>query len=198
MYCFIHGLPTANHGSWNPETGEVDCRGKNFNSLAKAWAELYLGTEKIVWPTRVKMECVECRQERRRRCSIRSTDADNQASFQQTPFTEAPFAHPFKYPSGHAEQLWAIELAKSRKQRALWFAAYGKPNVKDQVKLRGERGDQRKEEWLMLPNAWTSGVPGLMPPGTGHTSSLHRHPRRSSAGERNLQERSRVATRLGT
>ena len=45
MYCFIHGCP-AKSGSWNAETGEVDCRGKNCTSLANAWAELYLGTEK--------------------------------------------------------------------------------------------------------------------------------------------------------
>ena len=163
MYCFIHGLPTANPGSWNPETGEVYCRGKNCNSLAKEWAELYLCTEKITCPARVEMECVECRQERKRRCSILSTDAGNQASFQRAPFTEAPFVHPFRYPSGHAPQLPAIEFAKSRKERVLWFAAYVKPNVKDKLQVHGERGEQRKEEWLMLPNARTSGVPGLMP-----------------------------------
>ena len=47
MICgFIHGLPTANPGSWNPETGKVERCGKNCNSLAKGLGAAVSGYRK--------------------------------------------------------------------------------------------------------------------------------------------------------
>ena len=158
----LHPWPA--HGeSWKLESrnGRSGMPRQELQIIGKGLGGAVSRGEKIKWPARVEFECVECRQERTRRCIILSTDADNQASFQQAPFTESPFVHPFRYPSGHAQQFLAIEFAKSHKQRVLWFVTYDKPNAKESLKLRGERGEQRKGEWLMLPNARTSGVPGL-------------------------------------
>ena len=123
------------------------------------------------------MECVECRQGRKRRCSILSTDADNQASFQQVPFTETPFVHHFRYPSGHAQQLWAIEFAKSRKQRVLWFVAYDKPNVKESLKLRGERGGTAQRRVADASKRMSPGTPEARALECISHSSLHCSPR---------------------
>ena len=163
MYCFIHGLPTRNPGSWNPSTDQVDCGNARCQTLAAEWETLYLGSAKVAWEVRVSLECATCQKERKRRCCVISTDEQNQARFREKPFTEAPYVHPFRYPSGHARQLRAIEFAKSHKRQLLWTTAYDKPQAKNDSKDQGERAEQRKEDWLQLPSARTSGIPGLLP-----------------------------------
>ena len=45
----------------------------------------------------------------------------------------------------------------------MWITAYDKPKKQDDAKFKGERLEQLKEEWLQLPSARTSGIPGLFP-----------------------------------
>ena len=66
------------------------------------------------------------------------------------PFTDAPYVHPCRYPSGHAQHLRAIAFAKENQQQLLWITAYDKPKRQDDAKFKGERLEQLKEEWLQL------------------------------------------------
>ena len=75
MYCFIHGLPTRNPGSWSPTDGVVTCGNARCRNLAsdkwpKMW-ERHLGGEN--WDYRRNLECAVCATERQRRCCIIST-----------------------------------------------------------------------------------------------------------------------------
>ena len=43
MYCFTHGLPTKNPGSWNPATNDVDCGEELCKTFAAKWEQELLG-----------------------------------------------------------------------------------------------------------------------------------------------------------
>ena len=118
---------------------------------------------KVTWQMRVGLECPICSAERERRCCIISTSDRNKDRYVQKPFTDAPYVHPFRFPSGHAQHLRAIAFAKENQQQLLWITAYDKPKKQDDAKFKGERLEQLKEEWLQLPSARTSGIPGLFP-----------------------------------
>ena len=163
MYCFTHGIPTKNPGSWNPTTGTVECGRVHCMALAAKWeAELLSPTHKP-WAERQAEECETCKAERKRRCNIISTSAENQERVKRAPFNTAAYVHPFRYPSAHAQQLRAIAFAKEKKQRLLWTTAYDKPHPEAAARLKGSRGEELKEEWLQLPVGRTSGIPGLFP-----------------------------------
>jgi hypothetical protein len=162
MYCFTHGLPTKNPGSWLPDTDKPSCGEPRCERLRDEWKEA-LFVSRSPWVDRVNYECETCKIERKRRCCIVSLSDDNKARLQKKPFTEAAYVHPFRYPSGHAQQLRAIDFAKARKQRLLWVTAHDVCRAKDDSKIQGERAEQQKEAWLQLPVGRTSGIPGLFP-----------------------------------
>ena len=128
IYCFIHGLPTRNVGTWLPEENEPWCKNPTCATLRDGqWAEIFpRGRGNIDnWKFRANMECDVCKAERRRRCCVlRAGDAEHERRLQSPPFDVAPFVHPFRYPSYHATQLRAIAFAKQNNQQVFWVAAY--------------------------------------------------------------------------
>ena len=160
MYCFQHGLPTRNPGSYCPFEDKVTC--KNCEALQAEWRDPKSVANQVRWAIRVQTECQTCKKERARRCIVISQSVDNQRRVQETPFTEAPYVSPFRYPSNHAQHLRAIQFAKAHSKRLYWITAYDAVQH-DAADFKGERGEKKKEQWLQLPEKQTSGIPGLFP-----------------------------------
>ena len=160
MYCFQHGLPTINPGSYDPVADRVTCG--NCIQLQEDWRDPASDANKVRWAIRVQTECDVCKTERARRCIVMSQSARNQERFKRSPFVEAPYVSPFRYPSGHAQQLRAIAFAKTKQRRLHWITAYDAVQHED-AKFKGEKGEKQKEQWLQLPVGRRSGIPGLFP-----------------------------------
>ena len=58
-YSFLHGLPTANPGSWQPSTGQPDCGTPHCATLAHKW----VGQPFNLWEKQVRQECKICSDE---------------------------------------------------------------------------------------------------------------------------------------
>ena len=139
-------------------TGEDVCK-----TLAVKWEQELLGPGRKKWVERQVEECEACKAERKRRCNIISSSPENQDRVKRAPFNTAAYVHPFRYPSAHAQQLRAIAFAKEKRQRLLWTTAFDKPKQDGEARFKGARGEELQEEWLQLPVARTSGIPGLLP-----------------------------------
>ena len=163
MYCFIHGLPTRNPGSWMPGAQKPMCGNERCLALAQEhWPEMWRRSMGRNWPLRAAMECAVCSAERRRRCCIIDVTGPEAAKYTEEPFTNAPFVHSFRHPSYHAQQLRAINFAKATNRRLLWVTAHDVLKQSD----AGHRKDQeelRKERWIEFHDRLTSGIPGLLP-----------------------------------
>ena len=72
------------------------------------------------------MECGGCAGERQRRRRVIPIDNPEAVRYGEEPFAHAPYVHPFRHPSFHAQQLRALSFAKARNSRVLWVAAYDK------------------------------------------------------------------------
>ena len=114
MYCFTHGLPTNNPGSWNPTTKTVECGRAHCMTLAAKWEDELLGPARKKWAERQVEECTECQAERKRRNIIISTSAGNLERVKRAPFNTAAYVHHFRYPSAHSQQLRAIAFVKEK------------------------------------------------------------------------------------
>ena len=65
VYCFVHGLPTRNVGSWLPTTGHPTCGNARCTEFATTqWAEML--RRKCPWDLRQQLECDICTAERTR------------------------------------------------------------------------------------------------------------------------------------
>ena len=166
LYCFIHGFPTRNVGTWLPGSPKPWCNNSECARLStEVWPEMWRrghGTAEN-WRLRQEKECTICKQERRRRCCVllpRKTE-DHQ-KLQQAPFDAAPFVHPFRHPSYHATQLRAIAFAKSKQTRLFWVTAYDKV-VTGSLATTQDREETRKEHLLEYHDRFTGGIPGLLP-----------------------------------
>ena len=130
MYCFTHGFPTRNPGTWFPGAAAPECGNPTCAKLAtEIWPQMWergQGARKN-WQLRLEKECEKCADERKRRCCVlrEGHEADAQR-YISDPFAAAPFVHPFRHPSYHATQLRAIVFAKSKQRRLLWVTAYDK------------------------------------------------------------------------
>ena len=169
MYCFIHGLPTRNPGSWIPQIDIVSCGNPRSATLAKdVWPQKLLqgiiGRRMITlenWMHRQEDECDICKAERKRRCCILNSTGSSAAKHLQDPFTSAPFVHPFRHPSYHATQLRAVNFAQTAGKRLHWVVAYDKLLVSAGTST--EDKEMRKERWLEFHDRFTSGIPGIFP-----------------------------------
>ena len=74
---------------------------------------------KNTWFERQALECEYCQEERQRRCWIIQENAVNETRYMEEPFVDAPYVHPFRQPSFHAQQLRAMNFAKARGRRIL-------------------------------------------------------------------------------
>ena len=108
------------------------------------------------------MECAVCKAERQRRCRVRTFDGPHAACFTEHPFVDAPFVHPFRHPSFHAQQLRALDFAKADNRRLLWVAAHDKLQKSDGTH-RKDQEEARKQKWLQFHDRSTAGIPGLLP-----------------------------------
>ena len=166
MYCFVHGFPTRNPGTWTPGREKPACNNKRCAELAAdIWPRMWQrgqGTWEN-WLLRRELECVECAAERKRRCCVlRENDEEDKKRFVSEPFAGAAYVHPFRHPSFHATQLRAIVFAKSKKRRLLWVTAYDKI-LTNNLACSKDKEELRKERWLEFHDRFTAGIPGLLP-----------------------------------
>ncbi len=113
------------------------------------------------WNERQQLKCEVCRSERTRRsCLVLRSTASEASSLPQhklEAFIDAPFVHPWRNPTNHAQSLRAIHCARGRESRILWTVAYDK-----RVNSDGHRtGNQ--ESCLTKMDRDTAGMPGLSP-----------------------------------
>ena len=80
----------------------------------------------------------------------------------QEPFADAPYVHPFRQPSFHAQQLRAMNFAKARCRRIMWLRAVDKL-CQAEKRATTEKEAIREEHWLEYHDRYTGGVPGLFP-----------------------------------
>ena len=170
MYCFQHGLPTRNPGTWLPQLSQPWCGNATCALLASdIWPPLLeraatalRGQRRENWLRRVQMECEACKQERRRRYCVLPASGEDAERHLQEPFTSAAFVHPFRHPSYHATQLRAIIFAKSKHRRVHWITAYDKPKT-GALSTSSDQRVLRQERWLEFHDRFTAGIPGLLP-----------------------------------
>ena len=139
MYCFIHGLPTRNPGSWLPGENRCTCGNARCAQLAEEWQSLKDRRCETPWHVRKAQECHVCQTERKRRCCIIQQREENEAAYEANQFVDAPFVHPFRAPSYHAQHLRSLNFARNRSRRLLWVTAFDKFMNADTT-LRGEEG----------------------------------------------------------
>ena len=110
MYCFVHGIPTRNPGSWLPGEKQLACQNAHCQTLADdVWPALWRRsvqgtgmTRRENWLRRVEEECEICKNERKRRHCILGQSGENSQRHLVAPFGVAPYIHPFRHPSYHA------------------------------------------------------------------------------------------------
>ena len=180
MYCFTHGLPTLNAGSWMPTTNQVSCGRQRCQTLAAGlWQEMWRRGEgsKDSWEERKQLECEVCKTERARRCCVLGLDDVVEDRYSKEPFAHAPYIHPFNAPKYHAQQLKTVNFAKATSRRVLWVTAYDTMKTKD-VALTKDKEEERKERWLEFHDRFTGGIMGLLPLVFGmpvrFTDTMHR------------------------
>ena len=163
MYCFTHGLPTRNTGSWLPDTDAPACGNRRCIDASKgSWPDMWRrsGGKHSNWLLRKEMECQVCADERKRRHCIIFNNEEASARYKAPPFTDAPFVHPFRHPSYHAQQLRAVHFAKAHNKRILWVTAHDVMKTGNKT-TSGEKAELRKERWLEFHDRFTSGIPGV-------------------------------------
>ena len=131
VYCFVHGLPTRNPGSWLPNVAQPTCGDALCLTLEARW-DLMWQKDRTPWSERQSMECEVCCAERRRRwCIISQPGHDMSERYLHGVFAEAPLVHPFRSPTNHAQRLRALRFAREKQSRLLWIVAYDKVVSKD-------------------------------------------------------------------
>ena len=83
-------------------------------------------------------------------------------AYMREPFADAPFVHPFRQPSFHAQQLRAMNFAKVGGLRVLWVRAVDRL-LQREKRANTEKEALREENWLQYHDRYTGGLPGLFP-----------------------------------
>jgi uncharacterized protein YecT (DUF1311 family) len=159
VYCFTHGLPTRNPGTWLPQQNAPTCGDVLCIDLARRWDLLW--KRQIPWSDMKDMECSLCKLERQRRCCIIS-QLEAEDKHRQGFFAEAPFVHPYRAPTNVAHRLRALRFARERQQPLLWVVAHDELVSKDKISSRTNL-EQAQQNWLTYHDRWTAGIPGFMP-----------------------------------
>ena len=143
---------------WRFGGGTTSCA-----SLAQHWDEMLQKCNyKLDWQLRLDQECHICATERRRRNRVIAGDIQNTRSYMQDPFMDAPFVHPLRAPSYHAQHLRSIHFARVHKQRLLWVPAFDKLLTTEETLQPGQL-ERRQDKWLEYHERFTNGIPGLLP-----------------------------------
>lgn len=107
------------------------------------------------------MECKHCQEERRRRCVIIAQQEDVE-KYKQGIFADAPFVHPFRSPTNHAQRLRALEFAREQGSRVLWVIAHDELLSKEKMSQKAS-SPEAQQTWLTYDDRRTGGIPGLLP-----------------------------------
>ena len=170
MYCFTHGLPTLNPGSWLASIDKPTCGDALCLTLKARW-DLAWRKFRVPWKERQLMECTLCQDERQRRCCIISQQNDSKKHCTGI-FSLAPYVHPFRSPTNQAQRLRSLHFARERESRLLWVVAYDKLKSKDKVSEKGQ-SKEALQTWLTLDDRRTAGIPGFFASGAGPAHSLY-------------------------
>ena len=160
VYCFTHGLPTLNPGSWLASIDKPTCGDALCLTLKARW-DLAWRKFRVPWKERQLMECTLCQDERQRRCCIISQQNDSKKHCTGI-FSLAPYVHPFRSPTNQAQRLRSLHFARERESRLLWVVAYDKLKSKDKVSEKGQ-SKEALQTWLTLDDRRTAGIPGFLP-----------------------------------
>ena len=145
MYCFTHGLPTRNVGSWLPGQEGPSCLNERCARLAnEEWPTLWTRCRGGNWNARRSMECSICVDERRRRHCVLTEGSESMNRHMSDVFADAPFVHPFRAPAYEAQQLRALTFAKLKNRRLLWVLAHDVVKKRD-VAMPKDKEELRKE-----------------------------------------------------
>ena len=161
MYCFTHGLPTKNVGTWLPSKASPTCGNEGCETLHAEWE--IQRKHGFTWDARRSRECSLCQVERHRRCRVLFAGGVNDGMHMQEPFAHAPYIHPWNAPKYHAQQLRAVTFAKATKQRVLWIVARDWLVASGDEKLTPERVEKLRSQFLHLHDKKTAGIMGLFP-----------------------------------
>ena len=82
--------------------------------------------------------------------------------YNEPPFLDAPFVHPFRHPPYHAQQLRAVNFAKANNRKVLWLTAYDVLQRSDGPRGKDNEELHFKKRWLELHDRFTTGLPGLL------------------------------------
>ena len=130
VYCFIHGSPTRNVGSWLSDEVAHSCGRKSCADLQQSVWKQQLQNPKVTWLEMQSLECQVCKRERRRRCQMLAykgdpgvsesstgmlpTEAVEEEHHRYAAFAAAPYIHPYNQPKYRL-------LFKSRSPKARFF-----------------------------------------------------------------------------
>ena len=161
VYCFTHGLPTKNVGTWLPSTSKPTCGNEECATLHDDWDRQR--RDGFTWDARRSRECSLCKKERQRRCRVLYQGGANDEMHMQEPFAHAPYIHPWNAPKYHAQQLRAVGFAKATNQRLLWIVARDWPLASGDEKINAQRIEKLRSQFLHLHDKKTAGIMGLFP-----------------------------------
>ena len=99
MYCFNHGFPTRNPGTWMPSTDAPTCGNNECKKLAGIWSQMWERGRGVNLKQRQAMECALCSKERQRRACILQDSEEARERFVSEEFAATPYLHPFRHPS---------------------------------------------------------------------------------------------------
>ena len=139
VYCFSHGLPTRNCGSWLPHTDAPSCGNARCKKLRDKWQQSW-ERKHVSWGDLLKKEpeCNICKCERQRRCQVpEETPASRDRLL--THFADAPYVHPYNQPKYQAQICHAVNFARSRRRKVLWCVAQDWPLTAEEMDLHPDR-----------------------------------------------------------
>ena len=161
VYCFTHGLPTKNVGSWLPGTSRPSCGNHDCELLAVEW--LKQRRQGFTWEARKSSECSKCQAERVRRCRVLYPGGMTDNKHMEEPFVHAPYIHPWNAPKYHAQQLRAIAFAKTSNLRVHWIVARDWPIPTKDETWTEKRIMAMRQQFLHLHDKKIAGIMGLFP-----------------------------------
>ncbi len=86
--------------------------------------------------------------ERKRRCCAIAQEDESKMKYQEAPFNDAPYVHPFRPPSYLTQQLHTLAFAKTTNVHKLLVTAHDVLKTKPGHVGTTEKQEKRNERWL--------------------------------------------------
>ena len=109
------------------------------------------------------LECIVCKTERERRCRVVAGSYQTRAKEMGSKLADALYVHPFNAPKSRILTLRAANAAARAGKQLLWVVARDKPLTRDDACRSKESLTNARRNWLMYPENFTGGIPGLLP-----------------------------------